>query len=142
MSVDAAIKGRRSIRQYTEKPVPEELIRKILEAGTYAPSGKNSQPWRFQVFTGEPKTRLTTVFRKGLEGMKRIVGEKNMGSSFNTCSIMERAPVIVIVWNAQSASRDRLGGAVATISKRVKRVREFGQIAALQESPLLSRTCY
>jgi nitroreductase len=132
MNIDVAIKGRRSIRQYKENPVPQELISKILEAGTYAPSGKNSQPWRFQVFTGEPKTRLTTVFRSSLEGMKDIIGEKNMGSSFNTCSIMERAPVIVIVWNTQSALKDRLGGVVAKISKRVKRLREFGHLAALQ----------
>ena len=132
MNIDVAIKGRRSIRQYKENPVPQELIRKILEAGTYAPSGKNSQPWRFQVFTGEPKTKLTTVFRSSLEEMKGIIGEKNMGSSYNTCSIMERAPVIVIVWNTQSGLKDRLGEVVAKISKRVKRLREFGHPAALQ----------
>ena len=132
MNIDIAIKGRRSIRQYKETPVPQELIRKILEAGTYAPSGKNSQPWRFQVFTGEPKVKLTDAFRRGLEGMKRIVGEKNMGSSFKSCSIVERSPVVVLVWNAQSISTDRLSEVVSKISKRVKRLKEFGYVAALQ----------
>ena len=132
MNIDVAIKGRRSIRQYMEKPVPQELIREILEAGTYAPSGKNSQPWRFQVLTGESKTGLTTKFRSSLEGMKRVLGEKNMGSSLRTCSIMERAPVIVVVWNAQSASKDRLSEAIAKISKRMRRLNEFGHLAALQ----------
>ena len=108
------------------------MIRKILEAGTRAPSGKNNQPWRFQVFTGESKTRLTVVFRSGLERTKRVIGEKNMGSSFNTCSIMERAPVIIIVWNAQSVPKRRLSEAIARISRRVKRLNEYGHVAALQ----------
>lgn len=132
MKLEVAIKGRRSIRQYEEKPVPYELIRKILEAGTYAPSGKNIQPWRFQVFIGEPKTKLTAAFRRGLEGTKRIIGESNMGSSFHSCSIMERAPVVVMVWSAQGALRDRLGGAVARISGSVRRAREFSRLAALE----------
>jgi nitroreductase len=132
MNIDVAIKGRRSIRQYKEKPVPQELIREILEAGTYAPSGKNSQPWRFQALTGESKTRLTAVFRSSLERTKRVIGEKNMGSSLRTCSIMERAPVIVVVWNAPSASKHRLGDAIAKISKRMRRLIEFEHLAALE----------
>lgn len=34
---------RRSVRKYTEKPVPDELLDKVLEAGLYAPSGMNTQ---------------------------------------------------------------------------------------------------
>jgi len=44
-----AIFNRRSIRKYTEKPVPEELIEKILRAGMAAPSAGNEQPWHFIV---------------------------------------------------------------------------------------------
>lgn len=43
------IKKRRSIRRYLPDPIPDEHINKILEAGLYAPSGKNRQPWRFFV---------------------------------------------------------------------------------------------
>jgi nitroreductase len=39
----------RSMRRLKPDPVPDELIRKILEAGTYAPSGGNMQRWRFLV---------------------------------------------------------------------------------------------
>jgi len=39
----------RSMRRLKPDPVPEEIIRKILEAGTYAPSGGNMQRWRFLV---------------------------------------------------------------------------------------------
>ena len=49
MEVFEAIKGRRSIRNYKDDPVPKELIEKILEAGRWAPSGSNIQPWEFIV---------------------------------------------------------------------------------------------
>jgi nitroreductase len=38
---------RRSIRKFTKEEVPEDSLRKILEAGIWAPSGSNAQPWRF-----------------------------------------------------------------------------------------------
>ncbi|MHA1913198.1 MAG: nitroreductase family protein [Promethearchaeota archaeon] len=41
------IKGRRSIRAFQDKQVPEEEIRMILEAGQWAPSASNRQPWEF-----------------------------------------------------------------------------------------------
>ena len=41
----------RSMRRLKPDPVPPELIRKILEAGTAAPSGGNMQRWRFLVVT-------------------------------------------------------------------------------------------
>jgi len=51
MEAIEAILTRRSIRQYTEKSVPEELIYKILEAAMCAPSARNYQPWHFIVVT-------------------------------------------------------------------------------------------
>ncbi len=44
-----AIKNRRSIRKYTPDDVPQEMIDQMLEAARLAPSGSNSQPWRFLV---------------------------------------------------------------------------------------------
>lgn len=40
-----ALKSRRSIRKYLNKPVPRELVDRVIEAGTYAASGKSMQPW-------------------------------------------------------------------------------------------------
>jgi nitroreductase len=40
---------RRSVRWYKPNQVPENLIRRILETGRYAPSAGNSQPWKFIV---------------------------------------------------------------------------------------------
>ncbi|MBC7113398.1 MAG: nitroreductase family protein [Candidatus Methanomethyliales bacterium] len=49
MDVLEAIKARRSVRSYKEDPVPDDLIEKILDAGRWAPTGGNIQPWRFIV---------------------------------------------------------------------------------------------
>jgi len=38
---------RRSIRKYTNKSIPDEVIKELLEAGVSAPSAGNQQPWQF-----------------------------------------------------------------------------------------------
>jgi nitroreductase len=43
------IYSRRSVRSYLHKDVPDEVIREIIKAGTYAPTAVNKQPWRFVV---------------------------------------------------------------------------------------------
>ena len=48
-SVDNVIKNRRSSRSYNKREVDMELILKVLEAGRYAPSAGNYQPWEFIV---------------------------------------------------------------------------------------------
>ncbi len=48
----------RSMRRLKPDPVPNELIRKILEAGVCAPSGGNMQRWRFLVVR-DPQIKLT-----------------------------------------------------------------------------------
>lgn len=45
------IRGRRSIRRYQARPVPRELLERLLEAAIWAPSAHNRQPWRFCVVT-------------------------------------------------------------------------------------------
>ena len=45
------IKGRRSIRRYEHRPVPEELVTQLLEAAMAAPSASNETPWHFILVT-------------------------------------------------------------------------------------------
>jgi nitroreductase len=47
------IKGRRSIRKYLSTPVEDEKVKQILEAGQWAPSASNKQPWHFIVVRDE-----------------------------------------------------------------------------------------
>ena len=48
-----AVRGRRSVRRYLPKEVPEDLVEAVLEAGRWAPSPHGTQPWRFAVVTKE-----------------------------------------------------------------------------------------
>ncbi len=49
MDVLEAIRTKRSTREFSDKPVPEEMIGKIIDAGRHAQSSKNTQPWHFIV---------------------------------------------------------------------------------------------
>jgi F420 biosynthesis protein FbiB-like protein len=45
------LRGRRSVRRFTDKHVPRDVLARIVEAATTAPSSSNRQPWRFTVVT-------------------------------------------------------------------------------------------
>jgi len=94
MSIDDAIKGRRSIRTYKSDDINETLVREIIEAATFAPSAKNGQQWRFTVLTGESKDKFTDMYRSELDKLTFDVG-----SSYGSCTMMEEAPVVIVVWN-------------------------------------------
>jgi nitroreductase len=47
------VRSRRSTRKFKEDRVPPESLDRILDAGRWAPSGSNLQPWRFVVVTDE-----------------------------------------------------------------------------------------
>lgn len=49
MDVLDAIRTRRSIRQFLDKPVPQDLLQQVLSSAMYAPSACNQQPWQFVV---------------------------------------------------------------------------------------------
>ncbi len=66
MEVFEAIKGRRSIRKYTKESIPEDFIVKILDAGRWAPSASNRQPWSFMILKdGEVRRRVAEATTYG-----------------------------------------------------------------------------
>jgi coenzyme F420-0:L-glutamate ligase / coenzyme F420-1:gamma-L-glutamate ligase len=55
----AWLRTRRSVRKFQSRPVPEDLLRQVLETATWAPSAHNRQPWRFAVLqTPQAKSDL------------------------------------------------------------------------------------
>src|SRR4030066_1447184 len=112
------IKTRRSIGGYKQKDVPDELLEKIMEAGRWAPSGDNGQPWRF-IVVKDPETkkalgkiategsgrRFTAEYFTGrmqerFEGLKDL--EKKARAfkklvSGEVSSFLANAPVIIVV---------------------------------------------
>lgn len=101
------------MRSYKDRPVPMELVREVLEVGTWAPSAKNGQQWLFTVLTGAAKKGLMDTFRGELEYLERRNGRDRMGSSLGSCDIMERTPVLVMVWNAGERGSDSEAHSVA-----------------------------
>jgi nitroreductase len=55
MDVFEAIRTMQAVRQYQDRPVPDDVLRRVLEAGRLTASGMNSQPWHFIVFQ-DPET--------------------------------------------------------------------------------------
>ncbi len=55
LTVKEAIAQRRSIRQFKSDPVPDDMVREIIEAARLAPSSANLQPWYFVVVKDQAK---------------------------------------------------------------------------------------
>jgi nitroreductase len=59
-----AMRARRNVRQFTDQPVPQEALDRILEAGRRAPSAGNWQPWDFVLVTDRAQlVELTKVWQ-------------------------------------------------------------------------------
>ena len=52
-SVTDALNSRITVRQFLDKPVPDDVLNKLLTTALRAPSGGNLQPWKIHVMTGE-----------------------------------------------------------------------------------------
>jgi nitroreductase len=66
-----AMRTMRAMRRLKPDPVPDELIREIIEAGTWAPSGGDSQHWRFIVVKDpQIKQQLQLRYQRAFEALK------------------------------------------------------------------------
>lgn len=80
MTASECIRNRRSIRKFTDRPVPHELLAGIVETASFAPSWKNTQITRYIAVEGDKKAALATC----------------TDWSGNT-KIMESAPMVIAV---------------------------------------------
>jgi nitroreductase len=96
MEVFHAILGRRSIRNYLDKPVEDEKLLKVLEAARWAPSSRNTQPWTFIVVKNEET-------RKKLK-------ELAYGQDF-----VHQAPVVLVVCTKEGSNWVNIGLAIQNI---------------------------
>ncbi|HKZ70484.1 MAG TPA: nitroreductase family protein [Anaerolineales bacterium] len=63
MQVHEAIRTKRATRNFSERPIPDEIVLQIVNAGRRAQSSKNTQPWRFIAI--RDKTRLKALSETG-----------------------------------------------------------------------------
>ena len=59
MNVSEAVLSRRSVRAFLDAPVPQDVLRRVLDVAQMCPSGYNFQPWDAVVVTGEPLQELS-----------------------------------------------------------------------------------
>ena len=81
MTAKECITGRRSIRQFLDKPVSHELLSQIVETASYAPSWKHTQIVRYIAVEGETKQKLAQC----------------TSAYPNNGKIMENAPMVIAV---------------------------------------------
>jgi nitroreductase len=97
MELSKCIKGRRSVRVYRDMQVPKKTVEAIIEAGAWAPSGMNSQPWRFIVI--EDRDTIDRLSRK----TKEILLRQEWSESFkhllltDADTIFYGAPLLILV---------------------------------------------
>jgi nitroreductase len=93
------IKSRRSIGRVKEDRVPRQLIENILEAGIWAPSHYQTEPWKFFVLEGAARAQLGEVlgeiYRIGLQKQELTAEEQRKYELQNRKPL--RAPVIIAV---------------------------------------------
>lgn len=108
MDIYDVIKGRRSVRNYQDRPVPGDVVQELLECAVYAPNGSNRQPWRFALvedrellkkWSGEAKSYLLTLLPKlpGMQQYKAVMENE----SFN---IFYNAPLLVMIYGDTGAA--------------------------------------
>ena len=57
-TLDHAVYTRKSVRAFTNQPVPREVLKSLIESACRAPSGTNTQPWRVYVLEGAARDNL------------------------------------------------------------------------------------
>jgi len=93
MNARECIMGRRSIRSYTDQPIPHELIDEVVEAASYAPSWKHTQIVRYIAVEGSLKAEVAKC-TSGYAGNGAIIDQAPM------------AVVVTIIKNRSGFERD------------------------------------
>lgn len=96
------IRERRSIRVFRPDPVPTELIQKILEAGRWAPSGANGQPWELVVVRDrEKRAKLAEILQDmgkwERENEPKFVDSDHVVFPINSFTYAKSVPVFIII---------------------------------------------
>ena len=93
---------RRSVRRFTDQPVPREAIEGLLQAAVRAPSPSNRQPWRFAVVTDpQIKAQLVADIQEVAEQMREVIERSHHREDFARYSDfffepLQRAPVVIL----------------------------------------------
>jgi len=115
MDLFNAIQGRKSIRRFKQTPVPDDDIRKIIDAARQAPSANNTQPWSFIVVKDRAVLKeMADAVREMVDRMVPFAENEKQAQRLaayksNYYVFFENAPVVIAVFmEAYDAGTDRL----------------------------------
>jgi len=95
MELDDCIKGRRSVRAYSDEQVSKEQIEAVIEAGTWAPTGVNRQPWRFIVI--ENRELIKYVSEETKLALQKMMPDAAKQFQTEADVICYNAPVLILI---------------------------------------------
>jgi nitroreductase len=140
--------GRKSIRRFKQSPVRDEDITRILDAGRFAPSANNTQPWSFMV------VRDRSVIKKMADSVRAMVdrmipfaedeeqAQRLSAYRNNFHTFFENAPVLIaVLMKPRDADSDRLLLRMGYSPKDTERLRPFPglqSVAAAVQNMLLA----
>ncbi len=119
-----AIRGRRSIRRFLDKPVPKDLVEKILRECTWAPSAMNTQPWYFYVVTGEAREKLVEICSQSFnlleKRLRELFSDRHVEFVRWFFSTLGGAPLIVAVYTDRLKEPVYQTGAIESCSAAIQ----------------------
>lgn len=111
MNVLDAIKNRRSIRKYKEEPVSEEQVTQVLEAGRWAATKGNRQPWSFIILKdAQIRNELANVLATG-----KFLSEAPLGIAV----IVNPEDSVYAVQDGAAATQNIVAGGPCSRARRV-----------------------
>ena len=105
METRKAIFGRRAVREYEEKQVPEKIIKELLEAGAMAPSAMDAKPCRFLVITDRETIRRLSDKAKDALGALGVAGRFAERLKLKEDVIFYGAPLLILIF-AEKGDRE------------------------------------
>ena len=125
--IKEVIYGRSSVRKFSDRPVPDELLYQVIDAGRMSPSPTNSQPWYFSIFSGKDIRELTEIT---CEEAKKIIVPGFREIALESARIAAEAPHVITAWNTKRFS-NRLKNIEGLIGDDVRRDYERAELVSI-----------
>jgi nitroreductase len=95
MELDVSIKGRRSVRCYTDEPISKEQVEAVLEAGVWAPTAMYREPCRFIVIENKELIKYVSDETKVI--VKQMMPPLTKQFSTDADVVCYNAPVLILI---------------------------------------------
>lgn len=99
------VRARRTVREFSAEPIPDEVLRRCIEAAAQAPSGANKQPWTFVLVTNpDVKQRIRAAaeeeeraFYGGRASDRWLKDLEPLGTGWEK-PFLEQAPALIVIF--------------------------------------------